>query len=180
MGGGLQPQPEKSPGPQVSLSLRFLYGKNVDGTAFVIFGVQDEDKKISLAQSLTRVLVLPCPLKSLEGSLLLRPPPIIIPEPIPSLSPSQLLTLLSQATTHSDSSPSQPPLSWGSLPVLMLSYLLQIEDGSGEAVLSRKVLMDGVRPSSPEALVGKSLYVSVTVILHSGEACFDEGVARLV
>lgn len=62
----------------------------------------------------------------------------------------------------------------------MLSSPLQIEDGSGEAVLSRKVLMDGVRPSSPEALVGKSLYVSVTVILHSGEACFDEGVARLV
>uniref|UniRef100_P01026 Complement C3 n=1 Tax=Rattus norvegicus TaxID=10116 RepID=CO3_RAT len=86
-------------GLEVSITARFLYGKNVDGTAFVIFGVQDEDKKISLALSLTRVL---------------------------------------------------------------------IEDGSGEAVLSRKVLMDGVRPSSPEALVGKSLYVSVTVILHSG------------
>lgn len=70
MGGGvdawgacLQPHPEKSPGPQVSLSLRFLYGKNVDGTAFVIFGVQDGDKKISLAHSLTRVVVLSHPLE---------------------------------------------------------------------------------------------------------------------
>lgn len=62
----------------------------------------------------------------------------------------------------------------------MLSYPLQIEDGLGEAVLSRQVLMEGVRPSNADALVGKSLYVSVTVILHSGEACFDEGVARLV
>lgn len=37
-------------------------------------------------------------------------------------------------------------------------------------MLSRQVLLDGVQPSRPEALVGKSLYVSVTVILHSGEA----------
>lgn len=57
----------------------------------------------------------------------------------------------------------------------MLSSPLQIEDGSGDAVLSRQVLMEGVRPSNADALVGKSLYVSVTVILHSGEACFDEG-----
>lgn len=55
----------------------------------------------------------------------------------------------------------------------MLSYPLQIEDGVGDAVLTRKVLMEGVRPSNADALVGKSLYVSVTVILHSGEACFD-------
>lgn len=65
-GGSLQINPEKSPGPRVSLSLRFLYGKNVDGTAFVIFGVQDGDKKISLAHSLTRVVVLPHPFQSLE------------------------------------------------------------------------------------------------------------------
>uniref|UniRef100_A0A2K5L3B6 Complement C3 n=1 Tax=Cercocebus atys TaxID=9531 RepID=A0A2K5L3B6_CERAT len=44
----------------------------------------------------------------------------------------------------------------------------QIEDGSGDAVLSRKVLLDGVQNPRPEDLVGKSLYVSVTVILHSG------------
>lgn len=46
--------------PEHLLPLRFLYGKNVDGTAFVIFGVQDGDHRISLAQSLTRVTVL-CP-----------------------------------------------------------------------------------------------------------------------
>ncbi|XP_006172143.1 LOW QUALITY PROTEIN: complement C3 [Tupaia chinensis] len=86
-------------GLEVSIMARFLYGKNVDGTAFVIFGVQDGNQRISLAQSLTRVV---------------------------------------------------------------------IEDGSGEAVLSRKVLLEGVSPSEPMALVGKSLYVSVTVILHSG------------
>jgi hypothetical protein len=38
-------------------SCRFLYRKNVDGTAFVIFGVQDGDQRISLAQSLTRIVV---------------------------------------------------------------------------------------------------------------------------
>lgn len=37
-------------------------------------------------------------------------------------------------------------------------------------MLSRKVLLDGVQNPRPEDLVGKSLYVSVTVILHSGEA----------
>uniref|UniRef100_A0A452U8E1 Complement C3 n=1 Tax=Ursus maritimus TaxID=29073 RepID=A0A452U8E1_URSMA len=86
-------------GLEVTITARFLYGKNVDGTAFVIFGVQDGDHRISLAQSLTRVT---------------------------------------------------------------------IEDGTGEAKLSRKVLLDGVHPSQPDALVGKSLYVSVTVVLHSG------------
>ncbi|XP_023572801.1 complement C3 isoform X2 [Octodon degus] len=86
-------------GLEVNIIARFLYGKNVDGTAFVIFGVQDGDQRISLAQSLTRVV---------------------------------------------------------------------IEDGNGEAVLSRQVLLDGVQPSNAEALVGKSLYVSVTVILQSG------------
>ncbi|MCP6508244.1 hypothetical protein NL478_26110, partial [Klebsiella pneumoniae] len=86
-------------GLEVSITARFLYGKNVDGTAFVIFGVQDGEQKISLAHSLSRVV---------------------------------------------------------------------IEDGSGMAVLSRQMLLDGVQPSRPEALVGKSLYVSVTVILHSG------------
>ncbi|XP_060040214.1 complement C3-like [Erinaceus europaeus] len=84
---------------EVTIMARFLYGKNVEGTAFVLFGVQDGEQRISLSQSLTRV---------------------------------------------------------------------QIEDGSGQAVLKREVLLGGVRPSTAEALVGKSLYVSVTVILHSG------------
>ncbi|XP_024424671.2 complement C3 [Desmodus rotundus] len=86
-------------GLEVTITARFLYGKNVDGTGFVIFGVQDGDQRISLSQSLTRVL---------------------------------------------------------------------IEDGTGEAVLKRQVLLNGVQPSREDALVGKSLYVSVTVILHSG------------
>lgn len=86
-------------GLDVTITARFLYGKNVEGVAFVIFGVQDGDQRISLAQSLTRVV---------------------------------------------------------------------LEDGTGEATLSREVLLDGVRPSREDALVGKSLYVSVTVILHSG------------
>ncbi|XP_004689349.1 PREDICTED: complement C3 [Condylura cristata] len=86
-------------GMEVTITARFLYGKNVEGTAFVIFGVQDGDQRISLAQSLTRVL---------------------------------------------------------------------IEDGRGEAVLKREVLLGGVQPSKAEALVGKSLYVSVTVILDRG------------
>nr|XP_020038664.1 complement C3 [Castor canadensis] len=86
-------------GLEVTITARFLYGKNVDGTAFVIFGVQDGDQRISLAQSLTRIV---------------------------------------------------------------------IEDGVGEAVLKRQTLLEGVQPSRADALVGKSLYVSVTVILHSG------------
>ncbi|XP_053075973.1 complement C3-like isoform X3 [Acinonyx jubatus] len=86
-------------GLEVTITARFLYGKNVDGIAFVIFGVQDGEQRISLPQSLTRV---------------------------------------------------------------------QINDGSGEARLERKVLLSGVEPSGADALVGKSLYVSVTVILHSG------------
>lgn len=86
-------------GLAVTITARFLYGKNVDGTAFVIFGVQDGDQRISLAESLTRVV---------------------------------------------------------------------IEDGTGEAMLKREVLLGGVQPSREDALVGKSLYVSVTVILQSG------------
>uniref|UniRef100_A0A667J3P8 Complement C3 n=1 Tax=Lynx canadensis TaxID=61383 RepID=A0A667J3P8_LYNCA len=86
-------------GLEVTITARFLYGKNVDGIAFVIFGVQDGEQRISLPQSLSRV---------------------------------------------------------------------QIDDGSGEARLERKVLLSGVEPSGADALVGKSLYVSVTVILHSG------------
>ncbi|XP_039080959.1 complement C3-like [Hyaena hyaena] len=86
-------------GLEVTITARFLYGKNVDGIAFVIFGVQDGDQRISLPQSLTRV---------------------------------------------------------------------QINDGTGDARLERKVLLAGVEPSRADALVGKSLYVSVTVILHSG------------
>ncbi|KAM6216719.1 complement C3 [Rhynchocyon petersi] len=86
-------------GFKVTITARFLYGKNVDGMAFVIFGVQDGDQRISLTQSLSRVV---------------------------------------------------------------------IEDGSGDATLKRDVLLKGVQPSRADALVGKSLYVSVTVILHSG------------
>ncbi|XP_023394371.1 complement C3 [Pteropus vampyrus] len=86
-------------GLEVTITARFLYGKNVDGTAFVIFGIQDGDQRISLPQSLTRVV---------------------------------------------------------------------LEDGTGEATLSREVLLDGVQLSRDNDLVGKSLYVSVTVILHSG------------
>nr|XP_031292928.1 complement C3 [Camelus dromedarius] len=90
-------------GLEVTITARFLYGKNVDGTAFVIFGIQDGEQRISLAKSLTRIL---------------------------------------------------------------------IEDGTGEATLSQKVLLDGVQAPRADAvaniLVGKSIYVSVTVILHSG------------
>ncbi|XP_004714292.1 complement C3 [Echinops telfairi] len=86
-------------GLPVTIKARFLYGKSVEGMAFVIFGVQDGDQRISLTQSLSRVL---------------------------------------------------------------------IEDGVGEAVLRRDVLLKGVQPSQADALVGKSLYVSATVILHSG------------
>ena len=57
--GGLGQKLTLSGGKNLRLSspCRFLYGKNVDGTAFVIFGVQDGDRRISLAQSLTRVVV---------------------------------------------------------------------------------------------------------------------------
>ncbi|XP_011799019.1 PREDICTED: complement C3 [Colobus angolensis palliatus] len=86
-------------GLEVTITARFLYGKKVEGTAFVIFGIQDGEQRLSLPESLKRI---------------------------------------------------------------------PIEDGSGDAVLSRKVLLDGVQNPRPEDLVGKSLYVSVTVILHSG------------
>ncbi|XP_006773408.1 PREDICTED: complement C3-like [Myotis davidii] len=94
-------------GLEVTITARFLYGKNVDGTAFVIFGVQDGGQRNSLSQSLTRVV---------------------------------------------------------------------IKDGTGEAVLSREVLLSAApQPPGEAALVGKSLYVSVTVILHSGEAWVEGG-----
>nr|XP_012291477.1 complement C3 [Aotus nancymaae] len=86
-------------GLEVTITARFLYGKKVEGTAFVIFGVQDGEQRISLPDSLSRI---------------------------------------------------------------------SIEDGSGDAVLKRQVLLDGVQNPRAEDLVGKSLYVSVTVILHSG------------
>uniref|UniRef100_A0A2K6T5T7 Complement C3 n=1 Tax=Saimiri boliviensis boliviensis TaxID=39432 RepID=A0A2K6T5T7_SAIBB len=86
-------------GLEVTITARFLYGKKVEGTAFVIFGVQDGEQRISLPDSLRRI---------------------------------------------------------------------PIEDGSGDAVLKRQVLLDGVQNARAEDLVGKSLYVSVTVILHSG------------
>uniref|UniRef100_A0A4W2D408 Complement C3 n=1 Tax=Bos indicus x Bos taurus TaxID=30522 RepID=A0A4W2D408_BOBOX len=86
-------------GLKVNIIARFLYGEQVDGTAFVIFGVQDGDRRISLTHSLTRV---------------------------------------------------------------------PINDGNGEAILKRQVLLNGVQPSRADALVGKSIYVSATVILQSG------------
>ncbi|XP_032108376.1 complement C3 [Sapajus apella] len=86
-------------GLEVTITARFLYGKKVQGTAFVIFGVQDSEQRISLPESLRRI---------------------------------------------------------------------PIEDGSGDALLERQVLLDGVQNARAEDLVGKSLYVSVTVILHSG------------
>ncbi|XP_017383773.1 complement C3 isoform X1 [Cebus imitator] len=86
-------------GLEVTITARFLYGKKVQGTAFVIFGVQDNEQRISLPESLRRI---------------------------------------------------------------------PIEDGSGDALLERQVLLDGVQNARAEDLVGKSLYVSVTVILHSG------------
>uniref|UniRef100_A0A8C2NTT9 Complement C3 n=1 Tax=Capra hircus TaxID=9925 RepID=A0A8C2NTT9_CAPHI len=86
-------------GLKINIIARFLYGEHVDGTAFVIFGVQDGDRRISLTHSLTRVL---------------------------------------------------------------------INDGNGEAILRRQVLLNGVQPSRADALVGKSIYVSATVILQSG------------
>uniref|UniRef100_A0AC11CY18 Uncharacterized protein n=1 Tax=Ovis aries TaxID=9940 RepID=A0AC11CY18_SHEEP len=86
-------------GLKINIIARFLYGEHVDGTAFVIFGVQDGDRRISLTHSLTRV---------------------------------------------------------------------PINDGNGEAILKRQVLLNGVQPSRADALVGKSIYVSATVILQSG------------
>ncbi|OBS78296.1 hypothetical protein A6R68_19306 [Neotoma lepida] len=153
-------------GLEVSITARFLYGKNVDGTAFVIFGVQDGDKKFSLAHSLQRVVVLPQALQQPGTSTA---PPKTMPPP---LSPSHLLA----PPGPSFAEPSHPfrtlPLPSPSLgellPSLTLPYPLQIEEGLGEAVLKRNVLLDGVQPSNADALVGKSLYVSVTVILHSG------------
>lgn len=57
------------------------------------------------------------------------------------------------------------------LPSAMNPYCLpQINDGNGEAILRRQVLLNGVQPSRADALVGKSIYVSATVILQSGEA----------
>ncbi|KAI4541577.1 hypothetical protein MG293_008719 [Ovis ammon polii] len=44
-------------GLKINIIARFLYGEHVDGTAFVIFGVQDGDRRISLTHSLTRVPV---------------------------------------------------------------------------------------------------------------------------
>ncbi|KAJ1059685.1 hypothetical protein K5549_004123 [Capra hircus] len=71
-------------GLKINIIARFLYGEHVDGTAFVIFGVQDGDRRISLTHSLTRVL---------------------------------------------------------------------INDGNGEAILKRQVLLNGVQPSRADALI---------------------------
>uniref|UniRef100_A0A8C8SZC2 Complement C3 n=1 Tax=Pelusios castaneus TaxID=367368 RepID=A0A8C8SZC2_9SAUR len=40
---------------RVSITARYLYGKKLDGTAFVLFGVQIDDEKRSIPQSLTRI-----------------------------------------------------------------------------------------------------------------------------
>ncbi|KAM7028218.1 complement C3 [Acridotheres tristis] len=42
---------------RVSILARYLYGKHVDGTAFVLFGVMVDDEKKSIPQSLRRVQV---------------------------------------------------------------------------------------------------------------------------
>ncbi|XP_066473809.1 complement C3 isoform X1 [Tiliqua scincoides] len=41
----------------VSITARFLYGKKLDGVAFVLFGVKMDDEKKSIPDSLTRILV---------------------------------------------------------------------------------------------------------------------------
>lgn len=136
--------------------------------AFVIFGVQDGDKKFSLSQSLQRVEVLPQPLTawnlavSPETTPPPRAPPISKPLPVPPLG----------EPSHQSRAPPLPSSSLGDLLLsLRLPYPPQIDNGFGEAVLKRQILLDGVQPPNADALVGKSLYVSVTVILHSGKAC---------
>ncbi|XP_077643882.1 complement C3 isoform X2 [Lonchura striata] len=42
---------------QVSIEARYLYGKRVEGTAFVLFGIMVDDEKKSIPQSLRRVAV---------------------------------------------------------------------------------------------------------------------------
>ncbi|XP_043938312.1 complement C3-like [Protopterus annectens] len=41
----------------VDITARYLYGKQVDGTAYVLFGVQMDDEKISISESLRRIPV---------------------------------------------------------------------------------------------------------------------------
>lgn len=82
---------------------------------------------------------------------------------------SSTLVPISAPPVPEPPSPPQPP------PPLSLHCLPQITDGTGEAKLQRQVLLNGVQPSQADALVGKSLYVSVTVILHSGEARLRAG-----
>uniref|UniRef100_A0A8C8SX57 Complement C3 n=1 Tax=Pelusios castaneus TaxID=367368 RepID=A0A8C8SX57_9SAUR len=43
---------------RVSITARYLYGKKLDGTAFVLFGVQIDDEKRSIPQSLTRISII--------------------------------------------------------------------------------------------------------------------------
>uniref|UniRef100_A0A8C3T1H2 Uncharacterized protein n=1 Tax=Chelydra serpentina TaxID=8475 RepID=A0A8C3T1H2_CHESE len=43
----------------VSITARYLYGKKLDGTAFVLFGVKMDDEKRSIPQSLKRISVIP-------------------------------------------------------------------------------------------------------------------------
>ncbi|XP_043940645.1 complement C3-like [Protopterus annectens] len=42
----------------VEISARYLYGKSVEGSAYVLFGVQLDDKRISITESLKRVPVV--------------------------------------------------------------------------------------------------------------------------
>nr|ANH21243.1 complement C3 precursor [Monodelphis domestica] len=83
-------------GLRISITARFLYGKMVEGTAFVIFGLLDDGNKHSIPESLQRVI---------------------------------------------------------------------INDGNGDVTLSQDVLL---KQFPGQNLVGKSLYVSVTVILQTG------------
>ncbi|XP_067416524.1 A.superbus venom factor 1-like [Emydura macquarii macquarii] len=43
---------------RVSITARYLYGKKLDGTAFVLFGVQMDDEKRSIPQSLKRISII--------------------------------------------------------------------------------------------------------------------------
>ena len=89
------------------------------------------------------------------------------------LCSSYPLKLWSQADGARDSTPAvyTPWALTPGPPSAMNPYCLpQINDGNGEAILKRQVLLNGVQPSRADALVGKSIYVSATVILQSGEA----------
>lgn len=117
---------------------RYLYGKRLQGTAFVLFGVMVDDEKKSIPQSLRRVQV------PLASSLF--------------WSSGGLCPLLSSAVPCPHPGPRGCPLSH--------RLRLQVNDGDGEAVLSMATLRE--RFANPQELLGHSLYVSVTVLTESG------------